>query len=154
MFDWLMVFSDAIKRLILVCAVLCVFTLIGSLIWARKINKHISSKNEKDYKETTFNWINFHYNVFVTLVSVFPLLGMAGTVLALWGLDLTSGATEDLKQQFFLALDTTAAGLFFSILFKSIHALLQTYIERSIAKNEELVQNTEKRRESNEEKDN
>ena len=144
MFNWLIGISEFVTPAIIACAVLCGVALVSSLVLARKINKGMTSKNEKAYKETTLNWISFHYNAFVVLVSIFPLLGMLGTVLALWGLDLNSGATEDLKQQFFLALDTTAAGLFFSIFYKAFHAAFQTYIENAISQNEEMVKTKEK----------
>lgn len=139
MFNWLIGFSDFVIHAIIVCATLCGVALISSIFLARKIYKRLSFKNEKVYKETILNWINFTYNAFVVLVSIFPLLGMLGTVLALWGLDFTAGATEELKQQFFLALDTTAAGLFFSIIYKALHAAFQTYIENAISQNEELL---------------
>lgn len=110
----------------------------------------MSVNNEIDYKNTSFNWINFCYSAFIALVSIFPLLGMLGTVLALLSLDITGGATEELKANFFLALDTTAWGLVFSIAFKVANSFLQTTIETAIEKIDVLVKSHYTGKESSE----
>ena len=116
--------------------------------WSRKILKSMSVNNEIDYKNTSFNWINFCYSAFIALVSIFPLLGMLGTVLALLSLDITGGATQELKANFFLALDTTAWGLVFSIAFKIANSFFQTTIESAIEKIDILVKATTPKREA------
>ncbi len=99
----------------------------------------MSSKNDTDYKQMSFNVTNVLYNIFLAIVSIFPLLGMLGTVLALLGLDLSTGDMSGLKQQFFMALDTTALGLVYSIVFKFAHSLVQTKIETAILKIDEII---------------
>ena len=75
---------------------------------------------------------------------------MLGTVLALLSLDITGGATEELKANFFLALDTTAWGLVFSIAFKVANSFLQTTIETAIEKIDVLVKSHYTGKESSE----
>jgi len=108
----------------------------------------MSVNNEIDYKNTSFNWINFCYSAFIALVSIFPLLGMLGTVLALLSLDITGGATQELKANFFLALDTTAWGLVFSIFFKVLNSVFQTTVESAIEKIDILVKSHYTKKES------
>ncbi|MDO5558946.1 MAG: MotA/TolQ/ExbB proton channel family protein [Oscillospiraceae bacterium] len=127
--------SPAIFCLVPVCAVF-----LGiAYAWSKKILTTMSVKNEMDYKQTSFNWINFFYTVFLAIVSLFPLLGMLGTVLSLLALDISTENTDALKQNFFIALDTTAWGLVFSIIFKAVHSFVQTKIETAITKIDELI---------------
>lgn len=137
--SWLISFAPHVTTAIWVVGGICTVFFEFSFYYAIHIGKEMSSKNEVDYKKWNFNWINFHYNVFLSLVSILPLLGMLGTVLALLGLDLSSGETQQLQQQFFIALDTTALSLFLSVIFKIAHGLVQSKIETSIAKIDELL---------------
>ena len=139
MVELLIGLAPYVSTIIVCSAVICAGVLILTIIVSKHICKEMSSKNDSQHKAWSFNWINCFYNIFLALVSIFPLLGMLGTVLALLGLDLSSGATEQLKQQFFLALDTTAWGLFFSIIFKILHSLFQTKIETAVEKIDELL---------------
>ena len=149
--DILVKFGPFVSPLIFILFPVCLILLIISVVWSRKILNSISSDNEIDYKYTSFNWINFCYSAFIALVSIFPLLGMLGTVLALLSLDITSGATEELKSNFFLALDTTAWGLVFSIGFKIANSFLQTTIETAIEKIDTLVKSHYDKKESGKE---
>ena len=99
--DALINFGPIVSPLIFTLFPVCLILLIISVVWSRKILKSINANNEIDYKYTSFNWINFCYSAFIALVSIFPLLGMLGTVLALLSLDITGGATEELKANFF-----------------------------------------------------
>ena len=72
------------------------------------------------------------YSVFVTGISIFPLLGMLGTVFGLLGLDLANGDMENIKANFFIALTSTAWGIIFSLLFKLLNAAYVDYIEDTI----------------------
>lgn len=56
------------------------------------------------------------------MISIFPLLGMLGTVIGLLGLDLASGDMDNIKNNFFIALTSTAWGIIFSVIFKVAHA--------------------------------
>lgn len=137
--DALKNFGPFVSPLIFALFPVCLTLLIISVVWSRKILKSMSVNNEIDYKNTSFNWINLCYSAFIALVSIFPLLGMLGTVLALLSLDITGGATEELKANFFLALDTTAWGLVFSIFFKVLNSVFQTTVESAIEKIDILV---------------
>ncbi len=120
-------------------ATLCAGVFVFSILSAHKINKKMSRANEKDYKETTYSWVSISYNIFIALVSLFPMLGMLGTVLALLSLDITTGITQELQQNFFLALDTTALGLIYSIVFKLLNSIFQSGVENAIEKNAEIL---------------
>lgn len=148
--DALTNFGPFVSPLIFILFPVCLILLIISVVWSKKILKSMNENNEIDYKYTSFNWINFCYSAFIALVSIFPLLGMLGTVLALLSLDITGGATEELKANFFLALDTTAWGLVFSIAFKVANSFLQTTIETAIEKIDVLVKSHYTGKESSE----
>lgn len=75
--------------------------------------------------------MNLWYSFFINLVSVFPLLGMLGTIVALIGL---AGNMEDsaaVMGQFFNALTSTAWGIVFALLGK----LFDAYISVDVAAN-------------------
>ena len=65
------------------------------------------------------------YSVFVTFISLFPLLGMFGTVKELMKVDLGDGNFAGISGNFFGALTSTAWGIIFAIVFKIIHALIE-----------------------------
>ena len=69
------------------------------------------------------------YSLFTTAITIFPLLGMFGTVRALIGLDL-SGDMSRVQENFFAALTSTAWGIIFAILFKVCNALIAPAVER------------------------
>lgn len=98
----------------------------------------ISKKNNEVMKS---NWLNSFYNLFTVIISLFPMLGMLGTVLGLLNLDLTQENTDNLKQSFFFALETTAWGLVFSIFWKLVHSFLQDGVESAIEKSKESGNN-------------
>ena len=72
------------------------------------------------------------YTLFLTFVSIFPLLGMLGTVCGLLGLDLATGDMENIKNNFFIALTSTAWGIIFSGFFKVLNAGYLYDLERLI----------------------
>ncbi len=78
------------------------------------------------------------YTIFITFISIFPLLGMLGTVFGLLGLDLASGDMENIKNNFFIALTSTAWGIIFSVIYKIADALFLDDIERQIESVREL----------------
>ncbi len=84
---------------------------------------------------------NRHYkmeifaSVMSTLVQVFPLLGILGTILAIAQTAFQNGGSVDvssLSNAFVLAMDTTILGISFSIIFMVIESTLQPKIERVI----------------------
>ena len=72
------------------------------------------------------------YSVFVNVTSIFPLLGILGTVVSL--LPLVS-ELADMQTNFFAALTSTFWGLVFAILFK----LLDGFLSSRVADNDKAV---------------
>lgn len=70
-----------------------------------------------------------------TIVQIFPLLGILGTILAIAQTAFQNSGQVDvssLSNAFVLAMDTTILGIFFSILFMIIESSLAPKIERII----------------------
>jgi biopolymer transport protein ExbB/TolQ len=79
--------------------------------------------------------IEIYASIMSTLVQVFPLLGILGTILAIAQTAFQSGGSIDvssLSNAFVLAMDTTILGITFSILFMVVESALQPKIERVI----------------------
>ena len=106
----------------------------GLLVWARTAARELDRTLTREVRpdanglKKQLNHLSTVYTVLLALISIFPLLGMLGTVLALLDLDIT-GASAALQNDFFHALNTTAAGLVFAIIFKVLNALFQAEIE-------------------------
>ena len=66
------------------------------------------------------------YSIFVNVTSIFPLLGILGTVVSL--LPMVADMA-DMQQNFFAALTSTFWGLVFAILFKLLDGFLASRIE-------------------------
>ena len=69
---------------------------------------------------------------------------MFGTVAALLGLDLSAGDMTNIKNNFFLALTSTAWGIIFSIIFKILHAWKEYYFEKKIEESTKLMEECNK----------
>lgn len=82
-------------------------------------------------KELKIGDLKFFYYAYVEIISIFPLLGMLGTVASLLSFSnqLQDGNLDAVKQNFFSALWTTFAGLVCAIVFKAIHALISSKVE-------------------------
>ncbi len=79
--------------------------------------------------------IEMFASIISTLVQVFPLLGILGTILAIAQTAFQNGGNVDvssLSNAFVLAMDTTILGISFSILFMVIESAFQPKIERVI----------------------
>lgn len=109
------------------------------LVIKSRFDKKITKGSETAFKKEMYYWLDVPYTIFIALISLFPLMGMLGTVCALLTLDI-AGAAEDLKSNFFQALDTTAMGLIFAIIFKFANAFLQPHIEERIAKAKKMLE--------------
>lgn len=116
----------------------------------RKINENPESKSDfaknankiiqrplykRHYK------IEIYSSVMSTLVQIFPLLGILGTILAI--AQTSVGGQIDaakLSQAFVLAMDTTILGIAFSILFMVIESALQPKVDRVINESNDFKQ--------------
>ena len=124
-------------------AILEVVFLIVVLTLSRAIKKRVQEwKKNKNVQFSKFllNGTSRFYTVFVTLISIFPLLGMFGTVMGLLGLDLASGDMDNIKNNFFIALTSTAWGIIFSACFKVIHAWIADNVEEQIEMAKKLAE--------------
>lgn len=83
--------------------------------------------SEAELMEIHFRQDKF-YGFFVNIVSIFPLLGMIGTVLSLLSLDL-SASNSSITNNFFGALTSTFWGAVFGVVFKLADSSVSTKIE-------------------------
>ena len=125
-------------------AIITLFAYLWCLISAIATKKDL--KNEEKVNEVwarrMYKNTNYSCTIFVSLISLFPLLGMFGTVCGLLGLDLATGDMENIKNNFFMALTSTAWGLIFSVLFKLVNAFSEDYIEELIEIAKKLSEET------------
>ena len=93
----------------------------------------------------SYRKINMNYTLFITFISIFPLLGMLGTVIALLGLDMSDAeAISNAKENFFGALTSTAWGIIFAITFKIINARFFADVEDLIQRHLSLIKKLRK----------
>ncbi len=126
---------------ILFFAMLTCFLLV-IVIWANKrVDKEFGRwKREKHYSRLIYRCLTIGYTLFVTLISIFPLLGMFGTVTALLGLDLSGeAAVASARGGFFNALTSTTWGIIFAIIFKIVNAVISSSVENNINLVTELI---------------
>lgn len=83
--------------------------------------------------------LNKWYNLFTTMITIFPLLGMLGTVIALIGIKLDATDTS-FQQNFFRALTSTAWGIVFAIIFKVVNATHEYKIISQIEAAEKIME--------------
>lgn len=125
-------------------AIITLFAYLWCLISAIATKKDL--KNEEKVNEVwarrMYKNTNYSCTIFVSLISLFPLLGMFGTVCGLLGLDLATGDMENIKNNFFMALTSTAWGIIFSVLFKLVYAFSEDYIEEQIEIAKKLSEET------------
>ncbi|WP_164172729.1 MotA/TolQ/ExbB proton channel family protein [Ruminococcus flavefaciens] len=122
--------------IILMTAVLTLIFFFLSFFICKKVNK-ININNEKNPNsiKILYALLSAFYTIFITLISIFPLLGMGGTVLALLKLDMVNeSAISNAQNNFFDALTSTMWGIIFAIFFKTFNAIFATYIEDSISR--------------------
>ena len=97
----------------------------------RRVKDWKKNKN-KAFSRSLYDWTRRALSVFTTLISIFPLLGMLGTVFGLLGLDLATGDMENIKANFFVALTSTAWGIIFSVIYKLLYSWFAEYIDEQI----------------------
>lgn len=121
--------------IIIIVAIFNAAILIVALIFAKVVAKYYNNPNEKDLKKHLYYVLDISYTSFIGIISIFPLLGMLGTVVALIavGANFQNGSNIDVGE-FFLALTSTAYGIIFSIIYKLINSFVQPFIENQISK--------------------
>ena len=76
-----------------------------------KIDKSAMTDTDKRQIKKKGRILEILYALFTTMITIFPLLGMFGTVAGLLGLDFDD--LENIKNNFFVALTSTAWGIIF-----------------------------------------
>lgn len=135
----------ASDRYILFAAAITLVILIFMRIMTKRIKKDkakIMERKDSMLAKRLYDWARRSYTLFVTFISIFPLLGMFGTVCGLLGLDLSAGDMENIKNNFFMALTSTAWGIIFSVIFKFVHAFYVDDIEEQIEIAKKLSEET------------
>lgn len=121
-------------RIILLAAIAALVCFIVPLVLKWVIINELKDKKRSDKTALKRHAVvaSKAYTIFLTIISIFPLLGMLGTVNGLLGLDLASGDMENIKNNFFIALTSTAWGIIFSIIFKILDAIFLENIENVV----------------------
>ncbi len=119
---------------------------VGVMLRILAVRREIIEEMEKmpdnpDWAETDRRRLNKWYTMFLTLISIFPLLGMFGTVAALLNLDFSdlAGSLDSVKTDFFRALTSTAWGIVFSVTFKLINSWFFFDVEDIYAEIDDIV---------------
>ena len=73
--------------------------------------------------------VNNRYTIFINITSIFPLLGILGTVVSLIPM---VPEIDTMKQNFLVALTSTLWGLVFSIIYKLLDGSLASRIEDNV----------------------
>jgi biopolymer transport protein ExbB len=87
--------------------------------------------------------LEIYASIMSTLVQIFPLLGILGTILAIAQTAFQTGGQIDvssLSNAFVLAMDTTILGIGFSVIFMIIESTFQPKIERVINESSDYKQ--------------
>lgn len=83
--------------------------------------------------------LNTGYNFFTTMITIFPLLGMLGTVKSLIELNLASEQIAELQSHFFDALTSTAWGIIFAIIFKVLNSTIEYWVISQIESAQKIL---------------
>lgn len=121
--------------MILICAVVAGCCLYISNKHAKTVEKYFEEDHKDKLQKDIYYMLDREYTLFIALISIFPLLGMFGTVQGI--INMGNGLTsEDIEgtANFSVALGSTAWGIIFSVIFKLINAGFQPFIENQIKK--------------------
>jgi len=83
-----------------------------------------------------------YYSMFVNLTSIFPLMGILGTVIALIPM---VDQLADMEGSFFVALTSTLWGLLFAIIFKMLDGTLIPRLDRNERGIEDYLESLERK---------
>lgn len=111
-----------------------------SIFFAISVKKRIEEWRKErnvEFSHYLCEVLSVTYSLFLTIITIFPLLGMFGTVTALLGVNM-AGDMAQLQNRFFNALTSTAWGIIFSIVFKLVNALAAPFVEEQIEESKKL----------------
>ena len=128
---------------IFIAAIIELILFLVCYLLAEGVFVKIEKQKKKKKRCTNAALINT-YNLLTTGITIFPLLGMFGTVGALLGLDLAANDMANIKRNFFLALTSTAWGIIFSVIFKLFHAWYEDFFNKRIEESTKLVNDCNK----------
>lgn len=115
---WKSLFSTDIYIFVFFMFELGVFLFALLIARSNAVSFEKKKLNMRDRKKKVSNvLLVVPYNLFTNGISIFPLLGMFGTVAGLLGLDLIGGDMGNIRNNFFMALTSTAWGIIFSVFF-------------------------------------
>lgn len=144
MFEKMMQSIGASDTYILITAVTVALVFILVVVFCRTLSRMLEDSRRKYNAPGAvmpYRFLNMLYEIFLTGITIFPLLGLFGTVRALLGLDLT-GDLEGAQQHFFDALTSTAWGIFFAVIFKCANAFIASWVERTLTQTEAMISGT------------
>lgn len=130
-----------------------IVTLINAAkLWKKRDNINNKISDWEDKSDNFFNVdrnkeimksyedLNRFYTRFITRISIFPLLGMLGTVVGLLGLDMSGAeAISNAKDSFFTALTSTFWGIICAVIFKGFNAKYFYDVEDLIQRHLSLI---------------
>ena len=125
---------------ILLAAIFTGYSLYVVICIAKNVDEEVTlfhKKPQERFAKNLANRLNSWYNFFTTMITIFPLLGMYGTVRALIQINL-SGEMDSFRQEFFGALTSTAWGIIFAIIFKVINSIVEYRVISKIEAAEKL----------------
>ena len=132
-------FAISIYPIIIIFLVIEILAGIMAYNRSKDLEKNIDSKSEKKFKKDYYDKAARWYLAFTTLITIFPLLGMLGTVTALYSIDITGGAGIP-QNEFFKALGTTILGIVLSVIFKCVNIFIESDIEAQLTKASRMLE--------------
>ena len=118
--------------------IIALFTIYKALSVKKEIRDELEKMPDNpDWAKKLRRRLNIYYTSFLTIISVFPLLGMFGTVAALLNLDFSdlggiAGNLDAVKNDFFRALTSTAWGIVFAVGFKLFNSRISFDMEDTL----------------------
>lgn len=104
----------------------------GGQQYSNKMKEHydlyLSPKGEQILQEKQRK-TNFSYTLFENITSIFPLMGILGTVISLIPMVNEISSSVNQTNLFFAALTSTFWGIIFAIVFKAVNGLLQAELD-------------------------
>lgn len=134
--DFLILLGELVAKGINYFIILCVVLEYCAYRYSKKQKDYINSEISKWEKENeliefdengkilrSYDNLNRIYTLFIAGISIFPLLGMLGTVSSLLALDMSNAdAINNARESFFAALSSTFLGIVAAIFFKTVNA--------------------------------